>query len=164
MRKYINLVITVLALVVIDQLTKYLALSYIGFGNSISVTSFFNLTLVYNTGGAFGFLSQSGETLRTLVFVAAVVIIVAVLVAFYAQYHKKSRWSAFFIAMIIGGAIGNLIDRVRLGKVVDFLDIYISRYHWPAFNFADICVTLGIILFILFVLFEGAGCKKRADA
>lgn len=160
MKKYVNLIVFVLVLVIIDQLTKYLALSNIAFGHIIPVAPFFNLTLVYNTGGAFGFLSQSSQMLRTLVFVAMVVIIVAVLIVFYARQYQKSRFSSVFIIMIIGGAIGNLIDRVRLGKVIDFLDLYAGNYHWPAFNFADICVTLGIILFIIYVIFDGKKHKE----
>lgn len=155
-----KLAVVVIVLVAIDQLTKYLALDNIALGRVITVTSFFNLTLVYNTGGAFGFLSQSGEILRMAVFIASVSIIIIIMITFYFHYYSKSFWAATWITMIIGGAIGNLIDRIRFQKVIDFLDLHVFGYHWPAFNFADICVTLGIFLFILYVLFEGFSCKS----
>lgn len=160
MRKYINLVVIVVVLVVIDQLTKFLALGNIAPGQVIPVTSFFNLTLVYNTGGAFGFLSQSSEALRAAVFIAAVGVIIILMIAFYVHYYRKSLWASLWIAMIVSGAVGNLIDRVRIHKVIDFLDLHAFNYHWPAFNFADICVTVGIILFIIYVLFEGVSRKR----
>lgn len=155
MNKYINLVAVVIVLVVIDQFTKYLALDNLALGDVIQVTSFFNFTLAYNPGGAFGFLAQSSETLRMLVFIAVVAVIIIIMIVFYAHYYTKSRWVSLWIAMIISGAVGNLIDRARLQSVIDFLDLHVFDYHWPTFNFADICVTLGIILFILHVLLEG---------
>jgi len=160
MRKYINLVVVVVVLVVIDQITKLLALHNIVPGGVIPITSFFNFTLIFNTGGAFGFLSQSSEALRAAVFIAAVSLIIIVMIAFYVHYYRKSFWASLWITMIISGAVGNLIDRVRLQKVVDFLDLHAFGYHWPAFNFADICVTLGIIFFIIYVLFEGVSRKR----
>ena len=159
MRKYVTLVIVVAVLVIIDQVTKYWAVTSMSPGSIISITSFFNLTLVYNTGGAFGFLSQVDEVVRMAVFVAAVIVIIVCMVYFFAHYYRKSFWASLCISMIIGGAMGNLIDRVRLRKVVDFLDLHAADYHWPAFNFADICVTVGIALFIIYILFEGVSRK-----
>lgn len=161
MNKYIKLVVVVVVLVIIDQLTKYLALDNLALGEVIQVTPFFNLTLAFNPGGAFGFLAQGGETLRMLVFIAAVVAIIIIMIAFYVHYYRKSRWPALWIIMIISGAVGNLIDRARFQNVIDFLDLHIYDYHWPTFNFADICVTLGIILLILHILFEGAFRRRQ---
>lgn len=161
MNKYIKLVAVIIVLVVVDQFTKYLALDNIALGDVIQITPFFNLTLVYNPGGAFGFLAQSGETLRMLVFIAAVAVIIIIMIVFYAHYYSKSRRTSLWISMIISGAIGNLIDRARLQNVIDFLDLHVFGYHWPTFNFADICVTLGLILFILHILLEGVFRRRQ---
>ena len=111
------------------------------------VTAFFNLTLVYNTGAAFSFLSDAGGWQRWF-FMLLALAISTYLVYWLMQLKKSQVLLPLAIAFLIGGAIGNAIDRVIHGHVIDFLDFYIQNWHWPAFNLADSAITLGVILFI----------------
>jgi signal peptidase II len=134
--------------VVLDQLSKAAILGFFGerfFGGRETVTSFFNLTLTYNRGISFG-LFNGGAGLNALVFSLAAAAIVAVLV--YWLSRASSPFLAVAIGLIIGGAVGNVIDRLRLGAVVDFLDFHYGALHWPAFNLADsaICIGVGAML------------------
>jgi signal peptidase II len=134
--------------VILDQLSKTAILAFFGeriFGGRETVTSFFNLALTYNRGISFG-LFNGGAGLNALVFSLAAAAIVAVLI--YWLSRASSPFLAVAIGLIIGGAVGNVIDRLRLGAVVDFLDFHYGALHWPAFNLADsaICVGVGIVL------------------
>lgn len=137
-----------LLVIVIDQLTKWVIVSQFQLFEIRPVTSFFNLTLVYNTGAAFSFLSQADGWQRWFFsFVAMGVSLVLIIWITRLQDHQKVLGAA--LACILGGAIGNLIDRLAYGYVVDFLDFYINRYHWPAFNVADTAISVGAGLLIL---------------
>jgi len=140
-----------LLVLVLDQLTKWLAVTRLDYGEPVPVLSWFNLTLVYNRGAAFSFLSQAGGWQRwffTVVGGGAVVIIVFWL----RRLSSHERWTAAGLALILGGAVGNLVDRVRLGYVVDFIDWHYGGWHWPAFNIADSAITVGAVLLILDML------------
>ena len=134
--------------IVLDQWTKWLAESNLVFGQSIPVTSFFNLTLAYNKGAAFSFLANAGGWQRWFFIALALVISVAMIVAI-ARMKKGHVVLASSMALILGGAIGNVIDRIRFGHVVDFLDVFYGKYHWPAFNIADAAIVVGAGLLIL---------------
>ncbi len=137
-----------LLVIVIDQLTKWVIVSQFQLFEIRPVTSFFNLTLVYNTGAAFSFLSQADGWQRWFFsFVAMGVSLVLIIWITRLQDHQKVLGAA--LGCILGGAIGNLIDRLAYGYVVDFLDFYINRYHWPAFNVADTAISVGAGLLIL---------------
>jgi signal peptidase II len=130
----------------LDQLTKWLIQQILAFGQSIRVLPFFNLVLVYNPGAAFSFLSSAAGWQRHL-FVA-IALAASVLIVYLLRKYAHDRMFCFALSLILGGAIGNLIDRLLLGAVVDFLDVHAFGYHWPAFNLADSAITLGAGLLI----------------
>ena len=132
---------------VFDQLTKWAALAGLGYARPVEILPFFNFTLLYNTGAAFSFLADhDGWQLWFFVFLA--VVIVAALLAWLAFVALDDRRIKAGIAAVIGGAVGNVIDRIAYGHVVDFLDFHWAGWHWPAFNIADAAITIGVILII----------------
>ncbi|WP_221270495.1 signal peptidase II [Desulfurispira natronophila] len=138
---------------VLDQLSKAAAQSLLTFGYSVSIIEgLFQLTLVYNPGAAFGLLGDLGDGIRIPFFF--VVGVVAVVICFFLYRGGQTFFHRFGAVLIAGGAIGNLIDRVQLGKVVDFLDVYWKSWHWPAFNFADIYITVGAFAYIIALTYE----------
>ncbi len=138
---------------VLDQLTKMVVLAKLPLYHAVPVIpGFFDLTHIRNPGGAFGFMAGGSRGLRNLLFIGVSVIAMGLIVAFYRSTPRTHRFLAAALAMIFGGAVGNLIDRLRFGEVVDFLDVYIGAYHWPAFNVADSAITIGITIFIAHVV------------
>ena len=136
--------------VVLDQVTKFLVVSEIRYGEIIPVIpGFFNLILTYNLGAAFGIFSGLPDGLRSWVLFGSTALALGIVGYYMRTPHGQHRWARLAFAMIIGGAIGNLIDRLRLGMVVDFLDVYLGSYHWPAFNIADSCICIGVFLLVL---------------
>ncbi|MDL2269186.1 signal peptidase II [Desulfosarcina sp. OttesenSCG-928-A07] len=141
--------------IILDQITKLAVLKTIPLHHAISVIpGFFNLTHIHNPGGAFGFMADGSEMIRTLLFIGVTLFAMAVMIYFYRSTPKRYPWLASALAMVFGGAAGNFIDRVHLGEVVDFLDVYIGPYHWPAFNIADSAITIGLAIFIIHVLLK----------
>lgn len=139
--------------VLLDQATKVLVLAKIPLYHSIAVIpGFFNLTHIHNPGGAFGFMATGSHEVRTFLFLGVSAIAMGLIVYFYLSTPKTYPYLASALAMIFGGAVGNLIDRLRFGEVVDFLDVYVGAYHWPAFNVADSAITVGITIFIAHVV------------
>lgn len=130
-----------------DQLSKITILKLFAYGESVAVTSFFNLVLVYNKGAAFSFLASETGWQRYLL--TAIGIGAAVFIVYLLKRHPGQRLFCSALALILGGAIGNVIDRMAYGHVIDFLDVYIGRWHWPAFNIADSAICIGAVLFIL---------------
>lgn len=114
------------------------------------IDGLFNLTLTFNRGAAFGLWSWLTPGLRELVLGITVLIAMAVVVYFLTRPYYQNALSQMALAGILGGALGNIIDRVRLGAVVDFLDVYYGTYHWPAFNIADSAICVGVGILILF--------------
>ncbi len=136
-------------IVILDQITKAMVLARMPLYHSTEVIpGFFNLTHVLNPGGAFGFLAGQSPTVRQILFVVATCLAIAVIVYYFHRLPAGHRWLAAALPLIVGGAIGNLIDRLRFGSVVDFLDFYIGSWHWPAFNVADSAITAGIGILI----------------
>jgi signal peptidase II len=134
--------------VFLDQLTKtWIRLVFDEF-ETLVVWPVFNLTLVYNTGAAFSFLSNAGGWQRWF-FIALGVIVCIVLVVWLSRLSAAERLSGYGLALVIGGAIGNIIDRVWLGKVVDFLQWHWNDWYWPTFNIADSAITLGVVLLLI---------------
>ena len=132
--------------IVLDQVTKYWVSQSLAPGTGVPVTPFFNLVLTYNTGAAFSFLSQASGWQRGF-FILIAALASLLIIYFIRRYHQEKRFS-FGLSLILGGAVGNLWDRIVLGHVVDFLDLYIQAYHWPAFNVADSAITCGAALLI----------------
>lgn len=136
-----------LGVLVADQLTKWAALAGLAYARPVEVLPFFNFTLLFNTGAAFSFLADHDGWQRWF-FVFLAVVIVASLLAWLAFVALDDRRIKAGIAAVIGGAVGNVIDRVAYGHVVDFLDFHWAGWHWPAFNIADAAITIGVILII----------------
>ena len=134
------------AVIAIDQATKMMITDHFSFGDSLPITSFFNLVLAYNTGAAFSFLAEGGGWQRW--FFTATASIASIVIIYFLRKHAKELRFCFGLSFILGGALGNLIDRIRLGHVIDFLDFHVAGYHWPAFNVADSAICLGAALLI----------------
>ncbi len=153
--KLIKLLLIAGAVVLLDQFTKILVVRSLPLYHSMAVIpGFFDLTHVQNPGGAFGFLAGSDSRLRAVVFLFVSLVAVGLILWFYFKSPSTHPWLSGAFAMIFGGAVGNLIDRVRFGKVTDFLDFYVGRLHWPAFNVADSAITIGIGIFLLHLVFK----------
>jgi len=145
--------------VVLDQLSKLAVAGSMQLYQSIKVMPYFNLTYVHNTGAAFSFLSDAGGWQRWF-FAGLAVIISAVIAVWLAKLKRHETLLAVALSLVLGGAIGNLIDRLIYGYVIDFLDVYYQSWHWPAFNIADSAITLGVVL----MLAESFGLGKPEDA
>ncbi len=133
-------------LVLLDQITKITITRLFVYGESHAVMSFFNLVLVYNKGAAFSFLAS--ETGWQRYFFTIMGIGAAIFIIYLLKKHAGQRLFCWALALILGGAIGNVIDRVLYGHVIDFLDVHIGGWHWPAFNIADSAICIGAVLFI----------------
>jgi signal peptidase II len=139
--------LSLLALI-LDQLSKLVVVNSMQLYQSIPITSFFKLTYVRNTGAAFSFLSDAGGWQRW--FFAGLAILISMIIAVWLTRLKQHETLlAVALSLVLGGAIGNLIDRLAYGYVIDFLDVYYQTWHWPAFNVADSAITLGVILMLL---------------
>ncbi|MGL6209535.1 MAG: signal peptidase II [Paracoccaceae bacterium] len=144
-----RLLIAIPLSVLADQFTKAAVLSALSPGNPVAVLPGVNLTLGFNTGASFGLLGgvMAGKPFLMVAMTGAVTLAFAVL-----AFRARHRLERLGLAMIIGGALGNIIDRLRQGKVTDFLDLYWRDWHWPAFNVADIAITLGAACILLSAL------------
>jgi signal peptidase II len=148
-------------ILVLDQLTKYLVEKHLRLYEVIPVIpGFFNLTHVRNKGAAFGILSGLPGVWRILFFVSFTVIAVAVIAALIRKTEERLLVTAF--ALIMSGAIGNVIDRIRYGEVVDFIQWYVKSYYWPSFNVADSAISIGVVLLAVDMLFRKP--EKQAEA
>ena len=143
MSRWFWLAVVVLLL---DQATKQLALVQLTLHEPVVLLPFLNLTLVYNKGAAFGFLSSASGWQNAFFIVVA---LVACGVILYLLRQTRDRLFAAALMLVLGGAIGNLVDRIIYGHVVDFIDVYYQTWHWPAFNVADSAITIGAILIAL---------------
>ncbi|HSH29215.1 MAG TPA: signal peptidase II [Thiohalobacter sp.] len=137
-----------LVVVLLDQVSKVWAEAALAYGRPVEVFGWFNLTLVYNRGAAFSFLSQAGGWQRGF-FILIGLIAVAILAGWLRRLTPQERWQGLGLALILGGAVGNLIDRARHGHVVDFIDWHYAGWHWPTFNVADSAITAGVVLLLL---------------
>ncbi|MDD1622926.1 MAG: signal peptidase II [Methylococcaceae bacterium] len=141
----------------LDQASKLAVDGSMRLYESIPLIPYFNLTYVHNTGAAFSFLAQAGGWQRWL-FAGLAVVMSGIIAIWLARLQKHETLMAVALSLVLGGAIGNLIDRVAYGYVIDFLDVYYQDWHWPAFNIADsaICVGVG------FMLLESFGVGRKA--
>lgn len=136
------------AIVALDQLTKHLIVNWLGLHESYPIMPGLNLTLVHNDGAAFSFLQHAGGWQRWF-FIGLSIVISAVILAWLARLRAERRWLACALSLILGGALGNLWDRIMLGYVVDFIVVYYDRWSWPAFNVADSAITAGAVMLIV---------------
>lgn len=143
----------VLPVICLDQLSKWWILHHVGRLESITVLeNFFHIRHVLNTGGAFGFLSASASVYVYYFFVLFTVAALGFIGLLYTRLGPDQHWPAVAIALIIAGALGNFIDRLRFRAVVDFLDVHVYSHHWPTFNLADSAITVGSLALGLCIL------------
>ena len=147
-----------LLVVILDQVSKSAITGSMHLFESIPIMPFFKLTYVHNTGAAFSFLSEAGGWQRWF-FAALALVISGIIAVWLARLKHHETLLAVALSLVLGGAIGNLIDRLVYGYVIDFLDVYYQTWHWPAFNIADSAITLGVIL----MLVESFGLGKPED-
>ncbi|WP_116964803.1 signal peptidase II [Fastidiosibacter lacustris] len=141
-----------IVVILIDLGTKYIASTTLTYAKPVKMLAFFNLTLLHNFGAAFSFLSNA-DTMWQLVLFSTIAIVVSIIILIWLiKLTKDKNIIACALALILGGALGNLYDRMIHGYVVDFLDFHINNYHWPAFNIADsaICIGAGILIVMSF--------------
>jgi len=150
--------------IVLDQGTKYLASQLLALYQSVEFIPLLKFTLLHNKGAAFSFLSSAGGWQRWL-FTLLALVVSAIIVAWLRRVSAQEKWQAMGLALILGGALGNVIDRIMYGYVVDFLDFYyqaeqclplfyqvhtpVAECHWPAFNIADSAITVGVVVLII---------------
>ncbi len=146
-------------IVVLDLWTKSLATESLSLYRPVEVTSWLNMTLAHNYGAAFSFLSDAGGWQRWL-FTGLASIVTVILIVWLLRLPAAEKRTAAALCMIIGGAVGNLIDRMAHGYVVDFIDVYYQNWHWPAFNVADSAITGGVILLLLDSLLQSIAAKR----
>lgn len=139
--------IVAIVIIVLDQITKWIIINQVDYGQSIPVINgFFDITRVHNPGAAFGLFAD-----KQILFISFTVVTIVLISLLALKYARKEPNLQVYLGLILGGAIGNLIDRVRFNYVVDFIDVYVGRYHWPAFNVADsaICIGIGLLTYLL---------------
>jgi signal peptidase II len=132
--------------ILLDQASKLWVLANFQFGERLPVAGFFNLVLVFNSGAAFSFLADAGGWQKWFFVVLALAI--SVWLVLMIRHHAAERLLPLGYALVLGGALGNVIDRLRFGAVVDFLDFHLAGWHWPAFNVADSAITVGVLLLL----------------
>ena len=135
-----------LGVIAADQATKYIVMHELALHESVTVTSFFNLVFVYNRGAAFSFLAGASGWQRE--FFIGIAFAASAWVIYLLRKHAREALFSFSLSLILGGALGNVIDRLLYGAVVDFLDFHAYGYHWPAFNVADSAITCGAALLV----------------
>ncbi|APZ44438.1 signal peptidase II [Acidihalobacter ferrooxydans] len=135
------------AVIVLDQSAKWAALRFLPYAIPQPVFPGFNLTLVFNTGAAFSFLNQAGGCQRWL-FVGLALAVSGILIGWLMRLQAHERWTAAALALILGGALSNALDRILRGHVIDFIQIYYRQWAWPTFNLADSAITLGAAILI----------------
>lgn len=150
-----HLILAAAGVVGLDQLVKVLVTHRLGlFEVVVVIPGLFNLTYIRNPGAAFGLLGELGPNAALLIFGGATALAVVALGYLYFSTSAELAWTRWGIALVLGGALGNLIDRIRLREVIDFIDLHWGSYHWPAFNVADSAITIGVVLIVLDTLFR----------
>jgi signal peptidase II len=157
--KYLQVASIIGLVLALDQFTKYVVEARIRLHDVIIVVpGFFNLTHVRNKGAAFGILSNLPEFWRGAFFITVTIVAVAAIITLIVKTNE--RLSVYAFSLIAGGALGNVVDRIRYGEVVDFIQWYVKSYYWPSFNVADSAVTLGVVLLAVEMLF-GTSAKSQ---
>ena len=145
----------ILITVFVDQVSKTAIRHLVAHhGSIVVIDGFFNLVYVKNKGMAFGIMNRQDIVPIPYLLTGVTIFAIMLLMLWYLSFRQKNRWVNIAVAMIMGGAIGNLIDRIRFSGVIDFLDCHVGSWHWPAFNVADSAITIGVII-LFFNLFLG---------
>jgi len=152
-KKYLLFFVTTVTVIILDQIMKAYVISTMSIHESFAVIEgFFNITYIRNPGAAFGFLAGASPIFRQVFFLSAAIAVIALILYGIRKSGEKELPLVFSLSLLSAGAAGNLIDRVRFGEVVDFLDVYLGHYHWPAFNIADAAISTGAAIMILIML------------
>jgi len=149
-------------IVALDLWTKQIAMESLTLYRPIELTSWLNMTMAHNYGAAFSFLSNAGGWQRWL-FTSLASVVTVVLIIWLLRLPAREKLTGAALSLVIGGAVGNLTDRIVNGYVVDFIDVYYRDSHWPAFNLADSAITLGVILLLVDGLFYSSSAKPEED-
>ena len=153
--RYLLLALIAITVIILDQATKYWIMQSMRLHESIPVIpNLFSFTYIRNPGAAFGLLAGSSNAFRTVFFGITSLFALALLGTILVRLPATDWVGQVSIAGILGGAVGNLIDRLRFGEVIDFLDVYVESYHWPAFNVADSAISVGVVCLIIHFAFE----------
>ncbi|MDX2426993.1 MAG: signal peptidase II [Cycloclasticus sp.] len=139
--------------IVLDQISKLWVVKHFDLYESVALLPSVNLTYVHNTGAAFSFLSSAGGWQRWF-FIAIALIATTILMIWLSRLKRSERWMAVTLSLILGGAIGNLYDRISYGYVIDFIDVYYKTWHWPVFNVADSAISVGIVMMLIDAFFS----------
>jgi signal peptidase II len=158
--KYIILFATVAVMTLLDFITKaYISSTMFLHESFVVIGGFLNITYVRNPGAAFSFLADAPPVFRFVFFVTVTVLAIILVLTYITRSKIEEPFMTFALSLILSGAVGNLIDRVRFGEVIDFIDVYIGSHHWPAFNVADSAISVGAVILLL-EMFRG---KKRQN-
>ncbi len=165
MKKNSLYLLLIAALVAVDQISKAVVTRSVDlYGSAAVIPGFFNLTRIHNAGAIFGAFSAAGSRGITIALTAASLIALAFVVYYFIKTPASDGKVKTALSLILAGALGNLVDRVARGYVVDFLDFYVGRWHWPFFNVADSCITIGALLLILFFVIRKPACSPSSSA
>jgi len=144
-----------LGIILLDRATKLVIIQTLRLGQGIPVIpGFLDIVFVLNPGAAFGFLATLSDEVRNPLFILISILAVVLIVFYHTRYLRSHRLVSVALGIVLGGAVGNLIDRLYYGMVVDFLDLHAGPYHWPAFNVADSAISVGVSLMILDMLLD----------
>ncbi|MBI4641452.1 MAG: signal peptidase II [Candidatus Tectomicrobia bacterium] len=151
--RYFPIIVIPIIVLLFDQTSKYMIDTHMGLYESREILRhFFHITYIRNPGAAFGFLADGSHSTTRYFFMAATLLAIGVILTIYHRNEVQGVTLRFSLSLILGGALGNFIDRLRFGEVIDFLDVHWYQYHWPAFNVADASISLGMGLFIWHIL------------
>ena len=152
-KKYLICLLIVVSVIILDQGTKAYITSTMQLYNSrVVIENYLHLTYIMNAGAAFGFLAKAPPSFRSLFFAFAAFAAIGLILYYLAKSRDEEPLLVLGLSLILGGALGNLVDRLRFGAVVDFIDVFWKTYHWPAFNVADTAISLGALLMVTEIL------------
>jgi signal peptidase II len=150
--------------IAVDQLTKAIVARSIGLYSSRNIIpGFFNITHIHNKGAIFGFFSRTESLLVFILLTLASLVALSLVVYYFFKTPATERAMKISFSLILAGALGNLIDRIFRGYVIDFLDFYVNKWHWPFFNIADSCITIGAILLLLIFFIRRPACSQSSS-
>ena len=166
MKKYTIFLVLLISVLALDQATKVWVDSSLRLYQRISIhPDYFHLTYIRNSGAAFGLFSDKGEAFRVPFFLAVSTLAIGFIGFFFYKARNDQPLLVTALGLVLGGAVGNLIDRVRLGEVIDFIDVHWHHLHWPAFNVADVAIVVGVgLLGIQMIFFDKETSEKEAPA
>jgi signal peptidase II len=164
MKKNLPYLVLVFVLVLVDQVSKWLVAGHIPLYSSRTIIpEFFNLTHIHNKGAIFGFFSQSGRRGIFLALAAASFVALALVIIYFFKTSASERGLKLALSLIMAGALGNQVDRVGRGYVIDFIDFHIKNRHWPFFNVADSCITVGAVFLLILLLVRKPTCSPSSS-